>query len=127
MCFCFFCKLSLMAKNLQEFVVGKVCEHLDRQNCEIKKLKAKLELLEFQIQKAGFNEDNCKCFVSGCDAEYISHDLHDDIYIRCTKMIMCKKCNEHFCDMHYDEHIEVCVCMHHWQICCACISEEEDY
>jgi hypothetical protein len=121
-----------MAKNLQEFVVEKVCHHLDQQNNEMKQLQDELkkskEFLQAYIDATNMSSypiSHTKCHNFICESLCISDNRDSNIYLGCSVMNCCDRCSEMFCDLHLDAHKDDCVCEHEWQTCCACEEEDE--
>lgn len=116
-----------MAKNLQEFVVDKVCHYLDQQNNEMKKLQDQLKKTKELLQAYIDPTDHTKCHDSDCEALYVIDNRYSDIYLGCSDMKYCDRCNKMFCDLHIDVHKDDCVCIYEWQTCCACVEEEDEW
>lgn len=119
-----------MSKNINEFVVDKVCHYIEQQNEEMHQLRKKLkkteDLLEAYIDATNLSAypiGHTKCNENNCEALYVSDNRDSDIYLGCNKMKYCNKCNNMFCDLHHYDHTTTCVCEYEWEHCCGCFDE----
>ena len=124
--------METMAKNINEFVVDKVCTYLQKRDEELSQVRKKLEetkqLFQAYIEatdRQAYPIGHTFCKHIGCKAIYVSDNRDSDIYLNCTIMRSCHACNEMYCDLHYEDHITICTCQYEWQECCGCFEQND--
>jgi hypothetical protein len=122
-----------MAKNINEFVVDKVCFYLQQRDEKLtqvrKKLKQTERLLNAYIVAIDMHEysiEHTFCKHADCNAIYVSDNSDNtdrSVCLNCISMRWCKSCNEMYCDLHHEDHTTTCTCDYEWQECCGCFKQ----